>query len=136
MIASTNSWQAQIKLTICYNPSRPVFDKLYMLVEHCIGMCVNTFCATRRALKRALYNKLVCVISAVAVNEDQEQRMQRWQLWPLLLGLLHHSPECAQASFDPVQEAVTDTMSCLSVCAEALAAAAPWQEAEEVMHRT
>ena len=65
--------------------------------------------------------------AAVAANEDQQHRLQRWQLWPLLLGLLHHSPECGQAAYDPNQEAMTDTMSCLTICAEALAAAAPWQ---------
>ena len=67
----------------------------------------------------------------MAANEDQQHRLQRWQLWPLLLGLMHHGPECAQAAYDPSQEAVSDTLSCLSVCAEAFAAAAPWQEADE-----
>lgn len=51
--------------------------------------------------------------------------MRRWQLWPLLLGLMHWSPECANATFNSMQDTLNSNLSCLSICSEALVAAVP-----------
>ena len=41
---------------------------------------------------------------------------------------MHWSPECAKATFNKVQEALSGNMSCLSICSEALVAAVPAPE--------
>lgn len=50
---------------------------------------------------------------------------QRWQLWPLLLGLMHWSPECGKATYIASQETVGNNMSCISICSTAFVAAVP-----------
>ena len=69
-----------------------------------------------------------------AGNEDP-QCVQRWQLWPLLLGLMHWSPECGKATYSAAQEAVSNTMNCITVCSTAFMAAVPAPDVtDEVRH--
>ena len=61
---------------------------------------------------------------ADAGNQDSVST-QRWQLWPLLLALVHWSPDCGKTTFVGGQEALSNNMSCISFCSEALAATTP-----------
>ena len=65
-----------------------------------------------------------------AGNEDP-QCVQRWQLWPLLLGLMHWSPECGKATYSAAQEAVSNNMNCITICSTAFMAAVPAPDATD-----
>lgn len=78
-----------------------------------------------------------CVLGAPDLSENcwshctgdwSEDRLARWRLWPLLLGLTLWSPVWSTAVFSPAHGDLINNMNCLSICSRALAAAVPVQD--------
>lgn len=50
--------------------------------------------------------------------------LAQWQLWPILLGLLLHSPAAGTAIHDATHDSLSSCMDCIGLCAAALDTAA------------
>lgn len=68
------------------------------------------------------------------VGGRDQCNISRWQLWPLLLGLMHWSPECTKAMLNGAHDAMSSSMNCLSICSEALVAAVPAPEVTDEVY--
>ena len=64
-------------------------------------------------------------LSRLLSGDGSLERLERWRLWPLLLGLPLWSPAWNSAKFLPAIGATTGNLDAITICAEAFALTLP-----------